>query len=279
MSSLLPLFVGLPSGTKANGGGGSAAEPLGQVIQGQAQPSGHTVPQAFSQVLRGHEATAGFFTRLPTFVSTRTQPDAAEKTLSESQADRIQAPEVSVLPTSDSDVLPDPASLPSQTLLNVLFVGTNEFAPERVQVAAPQQPPFPVAVPTTVLTPLDGLQTPARPLLQGRGFQPTGGNPTLGPVRQDPAIAQQDEAINQRRTDFEKFLHRLDHTPGKGGHNSLSVDISPSISKFKDLVQIFLAQHNAGPKFAPGLARRVAPQAVLNVGLRSKIPYCSTQHS
>ncbi len=50
---------------------------------------------------------------------------------------------------------------------------------------------------------------------------------------------QQDEAVNQRRTDFEKFLHRLDHTPGKGGHNSLSVDISPSISKFKDLWQIF----------------------------------------
>ncbi len=153
MNSLLPILGGLQNGTNAIGEAGSAKEPLGPVIQDQANPSGYTFARAFFQVFREHEESSPLINQLPAVVSTPTQqdgvphtiltqkdslylktlirPDVAERRLSESPADGLQTPpEVSVLPISDSDTLRDSGSSLSAKVFDVVFSDTNESVSE-----------------------------------------------------------------------------------------------------------------------------------------------------
>ncbi len=188
MNSLLPILGGLQNGTKAIGEAGSAKEPLGPVIQDQANPSGDTFARAFFQVFREHEESSPLINQLQTVVSTPTQqdgvphtiltqkdslylealvrPDVAERTLSESPADRLQTPpEVSVLPTALHS---------------------------------------PVGFPTTTLTPLEGFQTSARALFEGSGFQSSGEQLASGYVR--PDLARESEIFSKTPVPLPKGL-------------------------------------------------------------------------
>jgi len=227
MNSLFPISGGLQNGTKAIGEAGIAKEPLGPVIQEQANPSGDTFARAFSQVFREQEESSPLINQLQTVVSTPTQqdgvphtiltqkdslylealvrPDVAERTLSESPADRLQAPpEVSVLPISDSDTLRDPGSPLSAKVFDVLFPDTNESVSERGQGVLPKALPSPVGFPTTTLTSLEGFQTPARALFEGSGFQSSGGQLASGYVR--PDLARESEFFGKAPVPLPKIL-------------------------------------------------------------------------
>ena len=197
MNSLLPILGGLQNGTNVIGEAGSAKEPLGPVIQDQANPSDYIFARAFFQVFREHEESSPLINQLQTVVSTPTQqdgvphtiltqkdslkalirPDVAERTLSESPADRLQTPpEVSVLPTALHS---------------------------------------PVGFPTTTLTPLEGFQTSARALFEGSGFQSSGEQLASGYVR--PDLARESEFFSKTPVPLPRGLSvRSGHDPRAG---------------------------------------------------------------
>jgi hypothetical protein len=57
-----------------------------------------------------------------------------------------------------------------------------------LQDSLPSTTDSPLGLSSTDITSFDGLQTPGRTLFQGSGFQQTGGDSTLGPVRQESEI-------------------------------------------------------------------------------------------
>jgi len=227
MNSLLPILVGLQQGANAIGEAGTGKEPLGQVIQDQANPSGNTFARAFSQVFREQEESSPLFNQLQPLVSTPTQrngvpygvltqkdsfhlealvrPDVAERTLSESPANRPQVPpEVSLLPISASDTLGDPVSPLSAKALEVLFSDKNESVSERGQVVLPKEFLSPVGFLTTTLTPLEGFQASARVLFEGSRFQSSGGQLAPGFVGSD--LARESEFLGKAPVPLPKVL-------------------------------------------------------------------------
>jgi len=208
MNSLLPILVSLQNGLNAINDSGSTKEPMGQVISDQANPSGYTFARAFSQVFREQEESSPLFNQLQAFVLTENQhdatsqpsltqkdfrsleilvgPDVDKKVLSESRAYRIPLPlEASVLPTLDSDALPDHVGLLSTKVLDASFVATNESISDQAQKFSFEQTPLPAAFPIVTLTPLKGTQALANEFLQSRALQAISGEPTLGQMRQD----------------------------------------------------------------------------------------------
>jgi len=190
MSSLLPIFVSAQNGPHANGSGGEAAASLSPVHKDQSTSSGQALAPAFSQVLRKYNETsvlekylqaAGFMRSQHNTASHHSLTekdfrylesvigsDAAEKILGDLQPPKIQ--------TSPEDFLPSTTD-------------------------------FPLSLPSAVIASSDGLQTPARTLFQGNEFQETGGDSTLGPVRQESEIGGKNLGITQIP---------LPETPGTG---------------------------------------------------------------
>ncbi len=171
MISLLPISVSAQNSPHAIGGGGAAAGSLSPVNKDQSTSSGQALAPAFSHVLREINETSVLGNHLQRAGSTRSQhhrashhsltpqdfrileslvgSDAAEKILGDLQSSKIQ--------TSPED------SLPSTT-------------------------ESPLSLPPAVFAAFDGLQTPARTLFQDNELQQTGGDSTLGPVRQESEI-------------------------------------------------------------------------------------------
>ena len=180
MSSLLPIFVSSQNGPHAIGSGGAAVGSLSPVNKDQSTSSGQALPPAFSQVLREYDETSVFGKHLQAAGSTRSQhntashhsltqkdfrtlesligSDAVEKILGDLQPSKIQ--------TSPEDTLPSTIDSP-------------------------------LSLPSAVIASFDGLQTPARTLFQGNGFQQTGGDSHLGPVRQESEIGGKTLGIAQ----------------------------------------------------------------------------------
>ena len=69
--------------------------------------------------------------------------------------------------------------------------------PTSPEDSLPSTTDSPLSLPSAVIAPFDGLQTPARTLFQGSGFQQTGGDSTLGPVRQESEISGKTVGIAQ----------------------------------------------------------------------------------
>ena len=208
MNSLLPILVGLQNGPNAINDSGSTKEPVARVISDQANPSGYTFARAFSQIFREQDESSPLSKQLQAFDLTDNQYDATsqpslaqqdfrslellvsqdvdEKVLSESRAYRIPTSRAaSILPTLDSDALPDPAGLVSTKVLDASFVAMNGSISEQAQKFSFEQTPLPAAFPTIVPTPLKETQVLANGFLRSRAFQAIGGEPSLGQVRKD----------------------------------------------------------------------------------------------
>ena len=67
-----------------------------------------------------------------------------------------------------------------------------DLQPSKIQTSPedslPSTTDSPLSLPSAVIASFDRLQTPARTFFQGSGFQHTGGDTTLGPVRQESAL-------------------------------------------------------------------------------------------
>ncbi len=93
-----------------------------------------------------------------------------------------------------SPLTKDQSTLSGQIFTPAFSQVLHEYNETSVLQTSPDDPlpltnDSPLGLPSTVIATFDGLQTPARTLFQGSEFQQTGGNSTLGPVRQESVIS------------------------------------------------------------------------------------------
>lgn len=213
MSALLPLFSSPQNGLKAIGASDlSGAQSSVQEGHDHTSTSGEASSSVFSQVLRSQNARGTLPAHLQATTSLSTQENATrqvsvpqgdfrlgeivahfhsiEKNFRESQTDTPQPfQDVSILRSTDSDALPDTASLLTSIVLDASTVATHETSPGRAQNSVLAQASLPAAIHTVSLTPSTEAQAAGNEGLPGRTLLPLGGEPTRAPVRQDSEIA------------------------------------------------------------------------------------------
>jgi hypothetical protein len=180
MSSLLPIFVSAQKGSHAIGGGGAAAGSLSPVTKDRSTASGQALATAFSQVLREYNETSVLGKHLQAAGSTRSQHNtASHHALTQKDFRNLES-----LVGSDA----------AEKILGDLQPSKIQTSPED---SLPSTTDSPLSLPSAVIASFDGLQTPVRTMFQGSGFQQTGGDSTLGPVRQESEIGGKNLGITQ----------------------------------------------------------------------------------
>ena len=125
---------------------------------------------------------------LPIFVSVQSGPHAIDGSVATAG--------------SSTPVNKDPSTSSGQAFTPAFSQVLHEYNETSLIETSPEEPlpstnDSSLGLPATVIASFDGLQSPVRTLFQGSGFQQTGGDSTLGPVRQESEISGKNLGIAQ----------------------------------------------------------------------------------